>query len=179
MATEDKARVTTAVASASVGTTTKRVRPEVLHGVTYRSLTPLGDAYITINKTEDGQPFELFLEVGKCGSDVYAISEGFGRLISYILRNPGTVVPMAHLEAIANQFEGIGGRTQTRVGHDRVLSLPDAIAKTLRFHLAQETGKKSVTTGVPADICDECHNNTMIHAGGCSNCTCCGKSKCS
>ena len=52
----------------------KRPRPKRLHGATYRKETPLGTAYITVNSDERGEPFEVFLNVGKAGSEVAAVS---------------------------------------------------------------------------------------------------------
>ncbi|MCK4452646.1 MAG: adenosylcobalamin-dependent ribonucleoside-diphosphate reductase, partial [Anaerolineae bacterium] len=45
--------------------TTVRPRPHHLNGKTYRLGTPLGTAYITVNINGDGEPFEVFLNVGK------------------------------------------------------------------------------------------------------------------
>ncbi|MCB0234880.1 MAG: hypothetical protein KDG58_11800, partial [Anaerolineae bacterium] len=69
----------------------KRPRPRRLHGSTYRRLTPLGTAYITVNDTDEGEPFEIFMNVGKAGSDVAAVSEALGRLISLTLRIPSSL----------------------------------------------------------------------------------------
>ena len=96
----------------------KRPRPTHLQGMTYSADTPLGVAYITVNNTDNKEPFEVFLNVGKAGSDVSAVSEVIGRL-----------------NEVANHLEGIGGRKQKCTGKDRVLSLPDAIAKSLHEHM--------------------------------------------
>src|SRR6056297_174886 len=60
-----------------------RVRPTVLHGITYRKHTPIGTAYITVNSdgAHNNEPFEIFINVAKVGSDVSADAEGLGRLI--------------------------------------------------------------------------------------------------
>src|SRR5438445_6659649 len=42
-----------------------RPRPHSLAGKTYRKETPIGTAFITVNETEDGEPFEVFVQVGK------------------------------------------------------------------------------------------------------------------
>ena len=69
---------------------TWRARPATLHGNTYRKNTPIGTAYITVNANGGGnrEPFEVFINVGKAGSDVAADAEGLGRLISLLLRMP-------------------------------------------------------------------------------------------
>ncbi|HTG70882.1 MAG TPA: adenosylcobalamin-dependent ribonucleoside-diphosphate reductase, partial [Candidatus Udaeobacter sp.] len=48
-------------------------RPQVLRGATYKVNTPFGMAYITINDL-NGTPGEIFLNVGKAGSDVFAMA---------------------------------------------------------------------------------------------------------
>jgi hypothetical protein len=66
----------------------KRPRPKRLQGATYRKDTPLGTAYITVNSDERNEPFEVFMNVGKAGTEVTAVSEAMGRLISLVLRMP-------------------------------------------------------------------------------------------
>ena len=44
--------------------------------------TPIGTAFITVNETPEGDPFEVFVQVGKGGSDTMAVAEALGRLIS-------------------------------------------------------------------------------------------------
>ena len=39
-------------------------RPHSLSGMTYRMETPIGTAFITVNETPDGEPFEVFVQVG-------------------------------------------------------------------------------------------------------------------
>ena len=75
----------------------KRPRPKRLHGATYRKETPLGTAYITVNSDEQDEPFEVFLNVGKAGSEVTAVSEAMGRLISLVLRMPAALPPTERL----------------------------------------------------------------------------------
>ena len=125
----------------------KRARQDALHGRTYMSETPIGKAYITINHTPDRQPLEMFLNVGKGGSDVASISEAIGRLTSLVLRIPSSLSPMKRLEEVVGQLEGIGGMHQRRIGHSRLLSLPDSIAQTLKSYIL------SMTTMASADIC--------------------------
>src|SRR5690606_5539857 len=54
-------------------------RPQKLTGATYKMKTPLGKAYITINDI-NGKPFEIIVNIGKAGSDVFAMSEALGRV---------------------------------------------------------------------------------------------------
>jgi ribonucleoside-diphosphate reductase alpha chain len=55
-----------------------RPRPNKLRGSTYRRETPLGTAYVTANDDEDGQPFEVFISVGKGGSETATFAEALG-----------------------------------------------------------------------------------------------------
>jgi len=79
-------------------------RPEALYGITYRKPTPLGTAFITINSdAADGEPFEVFMNVGKAGSDTAAVSEAIGRLISLILRLPSPLSQTRRLQFVVDQ----------------------------------------------------------------------------
>ncbi len=81
----------------------------VLRGTTYRTPTPLGTAYITINENGDRDPFEVFANVGKAGSDTAAVAEAIGRLISLALRMPSPLTTQERLTEIIDQLAGIGG----------------------------------------------------------------------
>src|SRR5262249_8713530 len=58
-----------------------KVRPEVVSGYTRQVRAPEGKVNITLNCDEDGL-LEVFVNVGKAGSDVAALAEALGRLIS-------------------------------------------------------------------------------------------------
>ncbi len=162
-------------------------RPRVLHGVTYRQPTPLGTAFITVNANGDNQPFEVFITVGKAGSDTASVAEAFGRLISLILRLPSTLTPRARLEEICDQLAGIGGGRSTGFGPNRVRSLPDGIAQALAEHLgSMPATPKAVSAeqlafplNTPkADLCPECGQATLVNEEGCRKCYSCGFSEC-
>src|SRR5215510_15124627 len=53
----------------SAGPAVVKPRPHSLQGSTYRMETPIGTAFITVNETPEGDPFEVFVQVGKGGSD--------------------------------------------------------------------------------------------------------------
>ncbi len=114
-------------------------RPEALYGITYRKPTPLGTAFITINSdAADGEPFEVFMNVGKAGSDTAAVSEAIGRLISLILRLPSPVNQTRKLQFVVDQLFGIGGGRPVGFGNQRVKSLPDAVAQVLHDYLEKK-----------------------------------------
>ncbi|GMA55981.1 hypothetical protein GCM10025858_04840 [Alicyclobacillus sacchari] len=178
----------------------KRKRPDVLYGATYRKETPLGKAFITINDDpETHVATEVFVNIGKAGSDVYAANEALGRAITLYLRDSNN----PHREAeLVKHFSGIGGSNAVGFGDRRITSVPDAIAKALIEHaetfpmrqLAYHewaSGQETVTTeqaqservelrsySIAKDWCPECHQHTLIRTGGCYECEACGYSKC-
>jgi len=109
-------------------------RPPVLHGYTRNVKAPEGTANITINSDEEG-PLEVFVAVGRAGSDIAALAEALGRLISLTLRLPSDMSPDDRLREVAGQLRGIGGSRSIGFGPERVLSLPDAVAQALVRHL--------------------------------------------
>ena len=114
-----------------------RKRPDYLQGVTRRIATPVGHAFVTINADPDGNPFEVFINVGKAGSDITADAEAIGRLVSLALRIPSEYSPKEVARQVVNQLTGIGGATQRGFGNGRIYSLADAIAKVLAEYLAE------------------------------------------
>ncbi|MGA9397008.1 MAG: adenosylcobalamin-dependent ribonucleoside-diphosphate reductase, partial [Anaerolineaceae bacterium] len=108
-------------------TETKKSRPRFLKGYTYSIETPVGKAFITINENGGDQPFEVFVNAAKAGSDITADSEALGRLISYNLRLTSTIQPRRRLKEILSQLTGIGGGRSLGLGPNRVRSLPDGI----------------------------------------------------
>lgn len=118
-------------------------RPHVLSGRTYEALTPLGKAFITINRDETGQPLEVFATIGKAGMQTGADSEAIGRLISIALKSATDKRETA--QKIVTHLRGIGGSSHIGFGKERVMSLPDAIAKVLAEDLAQTDSEKAET----------------------------------
>ncbi|HSX48891.1 MAG TPA: vitamin B12-dependent ribonucleotide reductase, partial [Candidatus Saccharimonadales bacterium] len=69
-------------------------RPTKVEGATYKIETPMGHAFITVNQDEGGNPFEVFIAIGKAGSEVAAMAEALGRLISTTLRFGNHTTPL-------------------------------------------------------------------------------------
>lgn len=97
----------------------KKERNETLNGITHKIETSEGTMYLTINFVDD-KPFEVFVRVGKAGTNVNVLSEAIGRLISLILRSNITV------SEIINQLEAVGGTA------DIHSSIPDSISRILK-----------------------------------------------
>ncbi len=186
---------------AAAETTTKypmmkrRPRPTTLHGMTYRKETPLGTAFVTVNINGGNRPFEVFMNVGKAGSDVAAVSEALGRLISLILRLPSPLDENQRLQEVIDQLAGIGGGRSLGFGANRVRSLPDAVAQVLREHLNSHFPSDTEASADDAepyveqlalpiadrpigDLCPDCGQATFIPTEGCRKCYACGYSEC-
>jgi ribonucleoside-diphosphate reductase alpha chain len=163
---------------------TVRPRPHRLQGETYRLRTPLGTAYITINSNGEGEPFEVFLNVGKAGSDTAAVAEAVGRLISLILRIPSPLSATRRLKQVVRQLKGIGGGRPLGFGRDRVRSLPDGVAHVLAEHLGiaelapEGTDAEQLSLFSAGDLCPECGHAALVNTEGCRRCYACGYSEC-
>jgi ribonucleoside-diphosphate reductase alpha chain len=164
----------------------RKPRPMVLRGTTYRTPTPLGTAYITINQNGERDPFEVFANVGKAGSDTAAVAEAIGRLISLALRMPSPLSTRERLTEVIDQLAGIGGRQPLGFGPNRVRSLPDAVAQVLARHLALVDAEQPpeqlplpiTVPGSKADLCPDCGQASLVAMEGCRKCMNCGYSEC-
>jgi ribonucleoside-diphosphate reductase alpha chain len=167
-------------------------RPVKVTGATYKILTPLGSAFITINQTESGEPFELFVTIGKAGSEVAAMAEALGRLVSTNFRFGNHLPARERAREIMDQLQGIGGSRSVGFGPNRVRSLPDAIAKAIGMHFGfantnhdapAELKTLQTTEDIQAeykigDICPSCGAPALVYEEGCQKCHACGHSEC-
>lgn len=122
-----------------------RPRPHILFGSTYRAPTPVGTAFITVNRDSAGNVCEVFVTVGRAGSDIAADAEAIGRLISWGLRIPTNLTPIEVIDGVIDQLAGIGGSSSVGSGLNRVRSLADAVAQVLVEH------RSALTATVPSD----------------------------
>jgi ribonucleoside-diphosphate reductase alpha chain len=181
---------------------TKKPRPRSLKGYTCSIETPLGKTYVTVNENGENQPFEVFINTAKAGTETAAHSEAIGRLISYILRIASPVEPRKRLTAIMEQLSGIGGGRSLGFGANRIRSLPDGIAKALDEYLynrykdgeekpqhqplinaptlplADIQTQNSQKPKVMTELCPECGQASLVNEEGCRKCYSCGYSEC-
>jgi ribonucleoside-diphosphate reductase alpha chain len=164
-----------------------RPRPRTVGGHTHRVETPVGTAYVTVNMDESGEPLEAFVNIGSSGSDVMAFSEALGRLISLVLRVPSPLTQREKIQQVVDQLSGIGGSRSVGFGMQRVLSLPDALARVLNQYAnnveeqlgqAQGIAESVAAPAVKADLCPSCGWATFVHEEGCKKCHFCGHSEC-
>nr|HPQ41446.1 vitamin B12-dependent ribonucleotide reductase [bacterium] len=109
-----------------------RPRPICVKGRTIEMETGCGSLYVTINEDENGNPFEVFAQIGKAGGCVASQTQSTARLCSLALRSgiePKTII---------KQLIGISCHKPSGFGSNRILSCSDAIAKALKWYLALE-----------------------------------------
>ncbi len=179
-------------------------RPRSLTGITDARQTPEGNLYLTLNFHND-QPFELFAQIGKAGSDISAFTEAIARLISLGFRCG--IDP----EAVADELVGIGGSRTVGFGLNRVRSVPDAIGQFITEQLWKKAEREEaaeiqpqlelgLAQAAPAEInpameikpngngngngkvhynlCPACGMHTFGYIEGCAKCVACGHSEC-
>jgi ribonucleoside-diphosphate reductase alpha chain len=112
----------------------KRSRPEMLRGSTRRLETPLGTLYVTITEDDRGQPFEVFMSLGKAGGALMADVEALGRLISLALRSG---IP---INEIYRQVRGISSDRVIGLGPNKILSVPDAVGIAIERYMQEKQG---------------------------------------
>jgi len=182
---------------------TKKPRPRRLRGFTYGVETPVGKTFVTVNENGDMQPFEVFINTAKAGTDVAADSEAIARLISYILRLSSPVEPSQRIQEIWRQMDGLGGGRPMGFGPNRVRSLPDGVAQVVAEYI-EERAERITRGGMPSveelspreapldveldskkkfamrigDLCPECGQAALVNEEGCRKCYGCGYSEC-
>lgn len=169
-------------------TPTVKPRPAKVEGATYRIETPLGVSFITVNQDPDGNPFEVFVIIGKAGSEVAAMAEALGRLISTTLRFGNHLPARERAREIMQQLQGIGGGKSVGFGPNKIKSLPDAVAKALGMHFGligyqkdnpePEIAENPKQLPIHRDLCPKCGEATFAFEEGCKKCYGCGYSEC-
>ena len=176
----------------------KRSRPDLLKGATRRVETPLGTMYVNITEDDKGQPFEVFISLGKAGGALMADVEAIGRLISLALRSG---IPMRE---VYRQLRGISSDRVVGLGPNKVLSVPDAIGIAIEKWMQEKQGIQQDLLGgtvVPAPVrasivtadgtagerageaqtfigaCPDC-GSQLAFIEGCAKCHVCGFSEC-
>ncbi len=166
-----------------------RPRPEVMTGTTSKILTGCGNLYVIINNDENGNPFEVFTQIGKTGGCASSQLEAIGRLVSLALRSG--VDP----NVIQEQLKGIRCPIPSWDKGGRVFSCADAISKILENRLKTKPFVQVVESGSPqkdkkekvlvgskrrgnmVGVCPDCRS-PLHHEEGCLKCYGCGYSKC-
>jgi ribonucleoside-diphosphate reductase alpha chain len=177
-----------------------RPRPQVIVGTTTKIATGCGNLYITINEDGEGQPFEVFMHMGKAGGCAMSQLEAIGRLLSLALRSG------IEIGSIVEQLRGIRCPSPSWEKGGRIFSCSDAIARAIEQR-AQDTKNRKATNGTVSTtetttdevgpdasggssktgtmkkagnivgVCPDC-GGALWHIEGCMVCKSCGYSKC-
>ena len=109
-----------------------KARQDVIHGSTRKIKTGCGNLYVTVNEDAEGNPFEIFNQIGKAGGCAASQSEAIGRLVSLAFRSG--IEP----EDIIRQLKGISCHTPVWYREGKILSCSDAVAKAIEWHLQEK-----------------------------------------
>src|SRR6266581_2551648 len=150
----------------------KRSRPDLLKGSTRRIESPLGTMYVTITEDDKGQPFEVFMSLGKAGGALMADVEAVGRLISLALRS-GVPLP-----EIYRQLRGISSDRAVGLGPNKVMSVPDAIGIAIEKWMQDKQGVQQDLLESPKAVVRTTSGDTVLEArrpeqdfiGACPDC---------
>jgi ribonucleoside-diphosphate reductase alpha chain len=103
--------------------------PAILSALRIRSNTPFGHLHLTISvdpKTE--RELEVFAQLGKAGDIAASDLEAICRMVSLFLRSGGSI------KDVMEQLEGIGSSLSIPTKDGRIMSLGDALGKTIRTY---------------------------------------------
>lgn len=155
------------------------------HGDTFCKKCACGTLYITVNRDDNGNVVEIFVNTDKggvCKANIAAVS----RLTSLAMRSG------VKIDEITDQLKGIDcpACRQSKKNGRQIdgMSCADIIAKTIREFDSIKTNIEvkmpeimpmlEETVRTHADACPEC-GATIRREGGCVTCVDCGWSKCS
>lgn len=136
---------------------TRRALGKRLDGATYVKKTACGKLYITINRDENDNLVEVFIDPGKSGGCV-ANAESLGRMASTMLRGGISI------ESIIDSTKGVkcSACTQAKGSKKDIdgLSCGDIIARTIKEEYDRLHGKISCRDEV--DSCAKCKNKCEL-----------------
>src|SRR3989344_4785383 len=172
-------------------------RPDLVLGPTIRVGTPDGAAFVTINFDPDSgpsEPFEVFINVAKAGTDAAADAEAIGRLASSFLRLESPKSSIERLIQLKDQLKGIGGSRVAGFGKGKITSLADGISKAIEIYLkrfgfidddnikpkaAKEKDKNDAEPVLSkGNRCPKCKQSALVYEEGCVRCVNCGYNVC-
>ncbi|MDE1868990.1 MAG: adenosylcobalamin-dependent ribonucleoside-diphosphate reductase [Candidatus Micrarchaeota archaeon] len=175
-------------------------RPQVLTGRTIKFEVPQGTLYLTANMDAENVR-EVFITLGRAGSDEKSYTEAIGKLVSKYLQQGGD------LKEVIASLKGIRSNSVTWEHGLRLYSVPDAIAKALEMAIGQSSlphgvapttltdhqvkkevvsvatatnkgGLMSLNKEAHMGNCPKCSEPTLKNENGCVSCLSCGYTKC-
>jgi ribonucleoside-diphosphate reductase alpha chain len=159
-----------------VSITTGFSRPRKLQAEVFTVDTGNGKMYVTISSS-NGEPIEIFLQVGKSGQVLNTFSEALGRVVSIALQNGvalediiKTLININSDKPVWFRFEEIDAKPV------QILSVPDGLAKLLqRYYVDQQPLPAQITCA--GELCPLCGQDSVQMIEGCKTCQC-GYSEC-
>jgi ribonucleoside-diphosphate reductase alpha chain len=153
--------------------------PEIMDAVRIKQRTPFGNMHVIITLDEEGDPREVFAQLGKGGDVSNSDLEGICRLISLYLRSGGT------LANVIEQIDGIGSHLSVATAEGRIKSLPDGLAAALMKFTNPDSEELRGSRNGNGDNgqqlygvkCPDCEG-PLSFSEGCSNCNDCGYTQC-
>jgi ribonucleoside-diphosphate reductase alpha chain len=169
-------------------------RDRLLNGQTMKVKMQEGALYVTAN-FDAVSIKEVFVNLGKTGSEEKSYTEAMGRLISKYLQLGGSV------EEVVTSLKGI--KSSSSIVWDRgmkIYSVPDGIGKALEIMaglvtpataaalLKPEKGDVGKQMPIPSSVhegakikpdkCPQCAEDTLVNENGCFTCMSCSYTKC-
>ncbi|HYG77239.1 MAG TPA: adenosylcobalamin-dependent ribonucleoside-diphosphate reductase [Planctomycetota bacterium] len=138
--------------------------PSILSAVRIRQNTPFGHMHLTISvDPKSERELEVFAQLGKAGDVAASDLEAICRMVSLFLRSGGSI------DAVIDQLEGIGSHLSIPTKDGRVMSLGDALGKTIRKYsnAKKAHGLKAILLGeVDIDQAGNGHGNGHGNGNG-------------
>src|SRR5229473_1862626 len=148
----------------------KRSRPDLLKGATRRIETPLGTMYVNITEDDKGQPFEVFISLGKAGGALMADVEAIGRVLS-VPDAIGIAIEKWMQEKQGIQQDLLGGVAGAGAG--ALAPVREAVPGPEGFAALRSGGAEQDFIGA----CPDC-GSQLAFIEGCAKCHVCGFSEC-
>ncbi|MBP9817371.1 adenosylcobalamin-dependent ribonucleoside-diphosphate reductase [Candidatus Shapirobacteria bacterium] len=123
--TEKKLETRNEKLEVSLKLASKKKTPEAARGVRFRKTSDVGKVYTSVFFEEGDGPVEIFVTLGKSGGYMAGSAEVTGRLASLALKYG------ASLDELADELVGISCGQRVGTGPNAILSMFDAVGKSL------------------------------------------------
>lgn len=161
-------------------------RPDQLHGTTIKVKWPsLQNAiYITINRDDEGRPFEIFLNSKDARYHdwmtaltlmITSIFRLGGNDISFVARELQQVQSLNDTALIGKKFHP---SLVAYIGHLLEESIQTVSSNNIEGNYVDTSHNASVKEVETGAKCPVCHQFSLSHQEGCTKCACCGYSTC-
>jgi ribonucleoside-diphosphate reductase alpha chain len=141
----------------------KKATPAIARGVRLKKKCDMGNVYTSIFYEPGDGPVEIFVTLGKSGGYIAGAAEASGRLASLALKYG------ASLDEVAEQMIGISCGQKVGMGPGTVLSMFDAVGKSLleitRGEQLNMFNEEKTEVTLPSLIDSEAKNSTDVLAG--------------